>query len=832
MSDEAKWDCSRCTYKNFPASRKCVLCQGPRPSNVISDLENSEQDIYKVAELEARNNEQTGSLVVKSPVPGSSEWTCRYCTYRNPNRSTKKCIQCLMTKDFKMTFTPESISEGTKCSDVEPLTVSPGESSSASSSKMLMLKQKTKFAFGRTVSAVIKWSCKACTYENFPKALSCTMCTTRRDWPADGNDSPSPKSQFDLNELQLEIDVDSKNQENMKSGQNSPNRTSGSQRNNKSGQNSPQTSNEPSNLNVSQGSPVSSNNRSGQNSPNTSGQTSPNNKSSPSSSHRNLSQEHIIPYNQDAEQNTSKQTSPKNNRSGQVSPQDPGQTSPNSVIRGSPGIARASKSNRNQNRVRNEALYIQDTVGAIGGMRDDDRRERRIQKLRKKLSREDTIWLNACESVIKGDSSGIEIYLTSGGDPARQLTKDEVLILDRPSAYEIGHTLVHLALRFRRDDMVAVLLAATDISSKGFKRLPSYTCPDLSSAIRREIFVMLKQHKRTFSCYFLTDHCTFTLPAGIWDFPPHVQTQLFDEILDTDVDKELTDECVINWSVELTENLRSRLYALWNRTAGDCLLDSVLQATWGILDIDNTLRRALSDSLLEARNSFYPKWKEYETVQAHLMNFSLDEDQWQRDWAVLLSLASQPGASLEQMHIFALAHILRRPIIVYGVKVVKSFRGESIDFARFEGVYLPLLWERSFCSKTPIALGYTRGHFSALVPMEIDSGIALAGAHIDNAVEEQVFYLPLVDHEGSFLPIHFVTGTELGQEETILRRWFDCLVTQEGLFVAIQKIEKRPALVGQMVEVWLDHYRHEANKRSQRGNTSQYSSEDESDQEE
>jgi len=37
------------------------------------------------------------------------------------------------------------------------------------------------------------------------------------------------------------------------------------------------------------------------------------------------------------------------------------------------------------------------------------------------------------------------------------------------------------------------------------------------------------------------------------------------------------------------------------------------------------------------------------------------------------------------MHIFALAHILRRPIVVYGVKVVKSFRGESIDFARFEG---------------------------------------------------------------------------------------------------------------------------------------------------
>ena len=45
------------------------------------------------------------------------------------------------------------------------------------------------------------------------------------------------------------------------------------------------------------------------------------------------------------------------------------------------------------------------------------------------------------------------------------------------------------------------------------------------------------------------------------------------------------------------------------------------------------------------------------------------------------------GASLEQMHIFVLAHILRRPIIVYGVKVVKSYKGENIDYARFEGEY-------------------------------------------------------------------------------------------------------------------------------------------------
>ena len=74
------------------------------------------------------------------------------------------------------------------------------------------------------------------------------------------------------------------------------------------------------------------------------------------------------------------------------------------------------------------------------------------------------------------------------------------------------------------------------------------------------------------------------------------QVKLYNE---TVIFLELSENLIVNWSIEITEKLGSRLFALWNRTAGDCLLDSVLQATWGILDIDNTLRRALHDSLLE-----------------------------------------------------------------------------------------------------------------------------------------------------------------------------------------------------------------------------------------
>ncbi len=43
------------------------------------------------------------------------------------------------------------------------------------------------------------------------------------------------------------------------------------------------------------------------------------------------------------------------------------------------------------------------------------------------------------------------------------------------------------------------------------------------------------------------------------------------------------------------------------------------------------------------------------------------------------------GESLEQIHIFVLAHILRRPIIVYSVKYIHNFRNEPIGFANFQG---------------------------------------------------------------------------------------------------------------------------------------------------
>ncbi|XP_071793206.1 ubiquitin thioesterase zranb1-like [Asterias amurensis] len=435
--------------------------------------------------------------------------------------------------------------------------------------------------------------------------------------------------------------------------------------------------------------------------------------------------------------------------------------------------------------------------------------DRRIKQIRRRLRKSDWLFLNACMGVVEGDPRVVEAYLTSGGSPTRQLNRDEVTLLNRPSAFDVGFTLVHLAIRFKREDLVAVLLTP-DVTGNVVKRPPSQVCPDLAGGIRRDIARSLRQRKMDFLCFFVTDLLTFILPGEIEDLPPTVRSQLFDELLDRDVQKELEQESpIINWSVEVADSLGSRLYALWNRTAGDCLLDSVLQATWGVFDTDAALRRALGDSLNEGGVRFFARWKEYESMQVESMQFTLDDDQWEQDWTLMLSLAGQPGAALEQIHIFALAHILRRPIIVYGVKFIKSFRGENIGYARFQGVYLPLLWEPSFCWKSPITLGYTRGHFSALVPMETESDDNQgAGANLNTDDETQTVYLPLTDFEGKLLPIHFITPLELGSEERLLNEWFDCCYTAGGVFVAQQVHHKRrPVLIGQMLEEWLQRYR-------------------------
>ena len=71
-----------------------------------------------------------------------------------------------------------------------------------------------------------------------------------------------------------------------------------------------------------------------------------------------------------------------------------------------------------------------------------------IRQIRNKFTTLDWSFLEACRGVLSLDIMAVKVYLKQGGDRGRQLTSDEVLVLNEPSKFTVGSTLVHLAVRY------------------------------------------------------------------------------------------------------------------------------------------------------------------------------------------------------------------------------------------------------------------------------------------------------------------------------------------------------------------------------------------------
>ena len=111
-----------------------------------------------------------------------------------------------------------------------------------------------------------------------------------------------------------------------------------------------------------------------------------------------------------------------------------------------------------------------------------------------------------------------------------------------------------------------------------------------------------------------------------------------------------------------------------------------------------------------------------------LGGYQRTEEQWNREWEEVIRHVSQNefpfgpnGAqfgSLEEIHIFVLANILRRTIIVMSDDTLRGPYGDSYSPINFGGIYLPLLWDSVDCVKSPLVIGYANGHFTAVVSIQ------------------------------------------------------------------------------------------------------------------
>ncbi|XP_058065638.1 uncharacterized protein LOC131215267 [Anopheles bellator] len=288
-----------------------------------------------------------------------------------------------------------------------------------------------------------------------------------------------------------------------------------------------------------------------------------------------------------------------------------------------------------------------------------------------------------------------------------------------------------------------------------------------------------------------TPDYTFTLP-DLTKYTDDFRKFLEKDLIESSTLNSLEATNRLNWWYE--SGACRKLWPLATTGDGNCLLHAASLAMWGFHDRRLTLRRTLHDILSkeEFRDALYRRWRFQQTRVNRQAGFVFCESEWAKEWEEIVAIASpEPRRnskstgpsrrrslliektfdalgsnvagpddenatyeSLEEIHVLALAHILRRTIIVVSDVFLRDINGEAFSPIPFGGVYLPFEVPSNECHRAPLLLAYDMAHFSALVAMEApnDSPPAL---------------IPLVDASNQLLPIQFCIdpGTDFNWRE-------------------------------------------------------------------
>ncbi|GBP06747.1 OTU domain-containing protein 7B [Eumeta japonica] len=253
-----------------------------------------------------------------------------------------------------------------------------------------------------------------------------------------------------------------------------------------------------------------------------------------------------------------------------------------------------------------------------------------------------------------------------------------------------------------------------------------------------------------------SDHI-FLLP-DISVYPPDFRTFIEKDLLETATLVTLEGAAVLNWWRQGRVPAAPRLLPLATSGDGNCLPHAASLAAYGFHDRLLALRARIQAVLsgeagLPLMKALKRRWRWSEAASLRSAGLRPSEAEWEREWADAVRAASAeprhhlPAAApyyagLEQLHVLALAHAMKRPVIVFADVALRDFRGEPIAPIPFGGIYLPVELESTECSRAPLLLAYDAGHFSALVPSE---PLPSDGARV-----------PLEDAHGNLLPIRFV----------------------------------------------------------------------------
>ncbi|GAB6020028.1 hypothetical protein CHUAL_002776 [Chamberlinius hualienensis] len=328
---------------------------------------------------------------------------------------------------------------------------------------------------------------------------------------------------------------------------------------------------------------------------------------------------------------------------------------------------------------------------------------------------------------------------------------------------------------------------------------------------------------------------TFTLP-DLTIYPDDFMAFLEKDLIETSTLVSLEQAGRLNWWMEI--GACQRLWPLATTGDGNCLLHAASLGMWGFHDRLLTLRKALHATLTRGpyRGAIWRRWRWQQTLQNNEAGLVYSEEEWRKEWENLLRLSStepraRPGRrtgcpdttngrlrgsgsecggqeksepdacdiyeSLEEIHVLALAHVLRRPVIVIADTMLKDVTGEPFAPIPFGGIYLPLECRPCQCHRCPLVLTYDAAHFSALVAMERE-------VYADKTPQPDAV-IPLSDSSHQLLPLQFAVDPgehfNWGVDDKNQRLMQQLNLTEEDILTLLLKyldVERIPLNIDQV----------------------------------
>lgn len=239
---------------------------------------------------------------------------------------------------------------------------------------------------------------------------------------------------------------------------------------------------------------------------------------------------------------------------------------------------------------------------------------------------------------------------------------------------------------------------------------------------------------------------------------------------DFELQKCLESQNILNWWVDTFSF--SKLNAVRTTDDGNCLCHAAHQVIHSIEDSEMQLRKSLYNFFLENKEKLRDVWlanASRERMRLDDFAYELSQEESNKEWDEIVNYASPLPVSrflpnqykfLEKIHIFALANLLEKPIIVMTEKFITGDGEDAIQLNDIAGIYLPFLSVK-FTSRLPedyvqpIMLAYKNSHFTALKPNS----------------DSELHQIPIVDSSNTLPNFQFIEEATDSMKLSILKNY-------------------------------------------------------------